>query len=182
MKPPTRPKVTRREVERVVRDYGVSDPVVLVGFRGYYAKMGKDPRGNDRGIYDDALAVLTPTSFRTFNFNTDPSVYRSGIATLAEGVHRYRKGQHGLSRGNPYPALRPATAGEVLPVTRDGQTGTKRGIALNIHRGGVYGTSSEGCQTLPPSDYDEFLREVYAAMDMHGLKTIPYVLTTRVPS
>jgi lysozyme len=175
--PPAKPRITADAVEKIVRQHGVSDQVVLVGMRGYYLNsMGK--RGvNDRGIYDDAIALLTPTAYATFNANTDPSIYSPGIATLLPGVHRYRKGRHGISRGAGYPALRPATKGEVLPVTRDGRAGTATGIALNIHSGGRNSTSSRGCQTIHPSQWPAFQSLVYEEMSRHKQTTVPYILT-----
>ena len=174
--PPAKPRISADAVEKIVRKHGVTDPVVLVGLRGYYARTMGGP-GNDRGLYDDCIAVLSPTVYATFNANTDPSVYSPGIATLLPGVHRYRKGRHGISRGAGYPALRPATKGEALPVTRDGRAGTTTGIALNIHSGGRTSTSSRGCQTLHPSQWPAFQKLVYAEMSRHQQSTIPYILT-----
>ena len=138
--------------------------------------MGPGP-GNDRGIYDDCIALLSPTAYATFNANTDPSIYSPGIATLVPGVHRYRKGRHGISRGAGYPALRPATKGEALPVTRDSQAGVSEGIAINIHRGSLNATSSRGCQTIYPTQWMAFWTLTYAEMARHAQLTIPYVLT-----
>lgn len=177
MLPKSKPRISADEVEKIVRQHGVTDPVVLVGIRGYYLdSMGK-PGVNDRGIYDDCIALLSPTAYATFNANTDPSIYSPGIATLLPGVHRYRKGRHGISRGAGYPALRPATKGEVLPVTRDGRAGTTTGIALNIHSGSRNSTSSRGCQTIHPAQWQAFQKLVYAEMSRHQQSTIPYVLT-----
>jgi hypothetical protein len=168
------PKLSRQDVESLLRAKGVTDKVALVGIRGYYLdSMGK--RGaNDRGMYDDAIFVVSPRRFAAFRANTDPSIYRAGIATLKTGVHRYYKGKHkGL-----YWALR--LVGEQAPVMRDGQTGTKTGIALNIHKGGNRSTGSLGCQTLMPSDWDEFIEMVYDEMDAYGQKQVPYLLVDEV--
>jgi hypothetical protein len=181
-KPPARPRISAEAVEDIVQRHKVEQPVVLVGIRGYYAKTFSDPKkgqtaGNDRGIYDDAIMLLSPTAFATFNANVDPSIFRHGIATLEEGVHPYRKGNHGISRGDGYPALRPATEGERLPVRRDGQSGPKVGVAINIHRGGLNTTSSEGCQTIHPEQWPAFIAMVYGEMDRHGQQVVPYILT-----
>ncbi len=119
---------------------------------------------------------MTPEGVYRYNANTDPSVQRPGIATLQPGVHVYRKGKHGISRGRGYDALRPATAGERLPVTRDGHTGWAWGVAINIHKGSRTRTSSEGCQTVYPDQWAEFIRKTYTFMDEHAQKTVPYVL------
>lgn len=177
MLPKNKPRISADAVEKIVRKHGVTDPVVLVGIRGYYLNSMGKPGVNDRGIYDDCIAVLSPTAYATFNANTDPSVFSPGIASLLPGVHRYRKGRHGISRGAGYPALRPATKGEALPVTRDGRPGTTTGIALNIHSGSRTSTSSRGCQTIHPSQWLAFQTLVYAEMSRHQQSTVPYVLT-----
>lgn len=171
----TRPKLSEQEARSIVAPLNLPVKVILLGIRGYYKRTMGDPNKNDRGIYDDAHFIIAPGFFQSFNANTDPSVFRKGIAVLKPGVHWYRKGNHGISKGPGYPALRPATPGERLPVTRDG-IGDDWGIALNIHRGGFKKTSSEGCQTIPPSQYDSYQKKVYELMDQHKQKTIPYVL------
>jgi lysozyme len=182
--PKTRPRITAQDVEEIARKHGVKDAVAIVGIRGYYLRTLGDPRKNDRGIWDDCIAVISPTAFGAYNGNTDPSFWRKGIASLVEGVHQYRKGKHGISRGNPYPALRPANPSESLPVTRDGQLGRSQGVAINIHRGGSINstsasvTSSLGCQTLPREQWPSFVNLVYGEMDRYGQKVIPYVLTS----
>jgi lysozyme len=183
-KPKTRPRITAQDVEEIARKHGVKDSVAIVGIRGYYLRTLGNPKKNDRGIWDDCIAVISPTAFAAYNGNTDPSFWRKGIASLVEGVHKYRKGRHGISRGNPYPALRPANPSESLPVTRDGQLGRSQGVAINIHRGGSINsvsqsvTSSLGCQTIPREQWPSFIGLVYGEMDRYGQKVIPYVLTT----
>jgi lysozyme len=183
-KPKTRPRITAQDVEEIARKHGVKDSVAIVGIRGYYLRTLGDPKKNDRGIWDDCIAVISPTAFAAYNGNTDPSFWRKGIASLVEGVHKYRKGKHGISRGNPYPALRPANPSESLPVTRDGQLGRSQGVAINIHRGGSINsvsqsvTSSLGCQTIPREQWPSFVNLVYGEMDRYGQKVIPYVLTS----
>jgi lysozyme len=182
--PKTRPRITAQDVEEIARQHGVKDSVAIVGIRGYYLRTLGDPKKNDRGIWDDCIAVISPTAFAAYNGNTDPSFWRKGIASLVEGVHKYRKGRHGISRGNPYPALRPANPSESLPVTRDGQLGRSQGVAINIHRGGSINsvsqsvTSSLGCQTIPREQWPSFIGLVYGEMDRYAQKVIPYVLTS----
>jgi hypothetical protein len=55
-------------------------------------------------------------------------------------------------------------------------------FGINIHRGGVNTTSSEGCQTIPPSQWNGFITIVKEQMKWYGQKTIPYVLTEREES
>ncbi len=176
MLPPSRPQQAKSKTQALLTKARVDDAVALVGIRGYYRDSMGVPCENDRGIYDDAIFLVSPNAYATFNANTDPSVKRQGIAVLKPGVHRYRKGKHGLSKpGGGYPALRPATPGEQLPVNRDGE-GDSMGIAINIHKGGTRTTSSEGCQTIYPSQWESFISLVYSEMDRAGQKTIPYLL------
>lgn len=178
MLPAFRPQLTRPTVEAMLHVAGVKDLVAVLAIRGYCLATMGDPKRNDRGIYDDAIFVVAPTVFGAFNANTDPSVNRAGIASLCLGVHRYRPGNHGLSKpGGGYPAFRPATPGEQLPVTRDGVVNPKPGIAINIHRGSNSTTSSEGCQTIPPAQWDEFYGQLRTALRKHQQETFPYVLT-----
>ena len=177
MLPAARPQQAKSKTQALLTKARVADEVALVGIRGYYRDSMGEVGQNDRGIYDDAIFLISPNAYAAFNANTDPSVKRQGIAVLKPGVHRYRKGKHGLSKpGGGYPALRPANPAEILPVTRDGQ-GDSMGIAINIHKGGYRTTSSEGCQTIYPAQWEAFVSLVYSEMDRAGQKTIPYLLT-----
>lgn len=175
-----RPQITETEARVFLKDEDPEEfyPVFLMGLRGYYKNTMGEIGENDRGIYDDCICLFAPGYFKTFNANTDPSIYRKGIATLKPGVHIYKKGKHGISRpGGGYPALRPATLGEKLPVTRDGQKGDLYGIAINIHKGGIKTTSSEGCQTIHPEQWNDFIDNVYKRMTAAKQSKIPYILT-----
>ena len=180
MVPNSRPQQAKEKtLARVIRA-GIEDRVALVGIRGYYADSMGAKGKNDRGIYDDAIVLLSPSVHATFNANTDPSVYRKGIAVLKTGVHRFRKGNHGISKPDGgYPALRPANAKEELPVERD-KEGDSMGVAINIHRGSYNSTSSAGCQTIYPSQWDGFINLVYSEMNRYNQKTIPYLLTETI--
>ena len=157
-----------------------SRPLVL-GIRGYYLdSMGAKGR-NERGIYDDAIVVVSPTAVAAFNGNTDPSAFRDGVASLIPGVHPYRPGNHGITRpGGGYPAFRPATKNEELPVMRDGQTKPSVGVAINIHRGGTTGTSSLGCQTIHPSQWDAFHALLTLELKRANVKVFDYVLVDEI--
>jgi lysozyme len=175
MVPNSRPQQKKEVTLRLLTKAGVKDSVALVGIRGYYLNSMGEKGKNDRGIYDDAIFLVSPTAYVTFNANTDPSVHRKGIASLKPGVHMYRKGRHGISKGSGYPALRPATKNEALSVWRDDE-GISLGYHINIHRGGNSTTSSLGCQTIPPSQWNSFISLVYDQMDRFSQKTIPYLL------
>jgi len=175
MIPKSRPQQAKEKTLAMLIKAGINDRVALVGVRGYYSKTFP-PAGNQRGVYDDAIILLSPSVHASFNANTDPSVHRKGIATLIPGVYRYKKGRHGISRGPGYPALRPATKEEALPVMRDGDGNETVGYHINIHRGGRNTTSSLGCQTIPPTQWDSFISLVYGEMDRYQQSTIPYLL------
>lgn len=181
--PPSRPGWARERVLAAIALHSGSllpgDKVAVLGVRGYYRDTMGKPGANDRGIYDDAIFLvdLPEGQIRAYNANTDPSVFRSGIATLAPGVHRYRPGNHGISRpGGGYPAFRPATRDEALPVLRDGIPGTSDGIAINIHRGSYNSTSSAGCQTIHPDQWSEFQKSTMKLLAKYAQKTFPYIL------
>jgi lysozyme len=175
MVPNSRPQQPKEKTLAMVIKARIEDLVCLVGIRGYYAETFA-PSGNNRNIYDDAIILLSPSVHATFNANTDPSIYKKGIAVLKTGVHRFRKGNHGISKPDGgYPALRPANSKEELPVTRDG-IGDDMGIAINIHKGSYKSTSSEGCQTIYPAQWNGFINLVYSEMSRYNQKTIPYLL------
>jgi lysozyme len=136
MVPSSRPQQAKEKTLAMVIKARIEDRVALVGIRGYYADSMGVKGKNDRNLYDDAIILLSPSCHATFNANTDPSIFKKGIASLLPGVHRYKKGKHGISKpGGGYPALRPATPNETLPVFRDSE-GESLGIAINIHKGG----------------------------------------------
>ena len=171
--------MTAEKVRRLLKEAGAPSQyaVAILAVRGYFRRTMGNPNGNDRGIYDDAIFLVSPSEVKSYNANTDPSVFRKGIATLVPGIHLYRKGNHGISKpGGGYPAFRPATAREELPVTRDRETNPRPGVAINIHRGSRTSTSSEGCQTIHPDHWAEFQERAYRLMDQFGQKVIPYVL------
>lgn len=186
--PWSKPKATRERVIAAARRQWHLDqrkqqtqralPELFVcGVRGYYRDTMGQPGVNDRNLYDDALFVVGPDTFAGFHGNTDPSPFRPGVATLIPGCYPYRPGMHGISKGNGYPAFRPATHGERLPVTRDGSDEITTGVALNIHRGGWKNTSSLGCQTIHPAEWTAFHALLHHALKNTQLKRFWYILT-----
>lgn len=186
--PASRPQATVSQLLRAAENsWGrtlSTDPLpkfFVFAFRGYYLKSMGNPNTNDIGIYDDAVFVVGPDTFKSFNANTDPSRNRNGMATLLPGWHKYRPGNHGISRpGGGYPAFRPANPREELPVRRFGYPMSphpRAGVAINIHSGGDGGTSSEGCQTIPPSQWIAFQALVMSELRKHSLKEFWYGLT-----
>ena len=197
-RPAARPQISQAELEAKIEALKINRkkyPLLVVGARGYYKDTMGKPGVNDRGDYDDALFVLAPGVFRAFNGNTDPSAeFRTGLASLVPGV--YYAHRIDMHRGS-YLALCQRT-GEVV-VHRDGTESYKAGtthpeygeclgngrwkgwFGINIHRGGDGTTSSLGCQTLPPEQWDEFFALVKGKATMFfgsdwRSQTIPYIL------
>lgn len=160
--PNGRPSSTRQQIVKLTNNY--SGYPYIVGLRGYFKELGR-PNKNDRGLYDDAIFFVTANEMFAFNANTDPGWYgynsdpdtRAGVATLKEGTWEYVIGMH-----------RGSTVHEALiqhgnfTVYRDGNKTSGKKIedtgrfGINLHRGGSKSTSSAGCQTIPPSQWNEF--------------------------
>lgn len=147
-------------------------PHTIVGIRGFFSSIG--PTGqNDRNIYDDAIILRVPSLniFTTFNGNTDPSRVHKGFGTKAQtkGMAVLKTGFWSVYRFDKHNGSQPheaicQRAGKV-DVMRDGDppypdTGN---LGINIHRGGFTKTSSLGCQTIPPEQWDEFYNQASTA-------------------
>ena len=164
--PNSRPRLSSTELRTLIAPFDLDRdkyPLLIVGIRGYYLRTLGDPTTNDRNIYDDALFIDTPNVSASFNGNTDPSLFRKGTGTkpTTKGIARLKPGLYfshsfGLHRGK-YLALVQRMA--EVTVIRDGDpeyedTGY---FGLNIHKGSYNSTSSLGCQTIFPSQYESFI-------------------------
>lgn len=154
------------------------EKVNVIGVRGYYLDtMGKSGE-NDRGIYDDACFIIAPDTFLSYNFNTDPSSYKQGRATLEDPqIVLYKPGYHGYGRKSGHMAFRQASS---VVVRRDGDKGNGKRIEpglfsdkttakfwINLHKGGQGTTSSAGCQTVPASQWDSFYSTMRMLLKRH---------------
>ena len=175
--PKSRPQQKRAITENLLRKAGIQEvkKAYLVGGRGYYMDTMGEPGKNDRGIYDDAIILISPEAHVTFNANTDPSAFRKGIASLKAGLWKYKIGIHGLSKP---PEKRYEALVQAAPVTvvRDGQGDDTGWFGINIHKGGYNSTSSLGCQTIFPDQWAAFLALVKQEMKRNGQKEIDYLL------
>jgi lysozyme len=186
---PEKPRLNGSELRALIAPYAIDRvkyPLVVVGIRGYYKHSMGAPNVNDRGIYDDAIFIDSAQATVAYNGNTDPSAYRLGMGTGArKGIASLNPGawfvhKFDLHKGK-YLALC-QRAGDVT-VTRDGTPPyTETGhFGINIHRGGYNTTSSEGCQTIHPSQWDSFIglaedqARRYSGSSWKNL-VIPYVL------
>lgn len=177
--PTERPQVTREMVEAWVRPHGPMPKFGIVGRRGYYRDAMGEVGENDCGIYDDSLTVVTPQAVVSFNANTDPSREYPGVAVLQPGFYVYRMGIHGLTKPKErrYEAL---VQGGSVAIVRHGETTKYHGwFGINIHRGSTTGTSSEGCQTIVPAQWLEFLELVRSTLERAQVQHIYYILTQR---
>ena len=64
MVPNSRPQQAKEKTLAMVIKAGIEDRVALVGIRGYYSETFA-PSGNQRGIYDDAIILLSPSVLAT---------------------------------------------------------------------------------------------------------------------
>lgn len=177
--PASRPQLTRERAVALLAAHGVSVSAApaLLGMRGYYRDTMGVPGVQERGIYDDAMAVVAPSTFCAFNANVDPSRTGGRLAVLQPGVYRYREGWH-----------HPGTVAEYRCLVQDGPVTVRRdnGVVesgefyIHIHRGGFTTTSSEGCQTIHPDQWDEFFTLARLVMEQADVTAIPYVLVEAV--
>ena len=173
--PAERPHIDRPTAVKLLTQHGVgvSTSPALLGLRGYYKRTMGDPTANDRGIYDDAIVLVSPGRFLAFNGNTDPSKHQPGIATLALGTWSFKWGTHHPGTPGAYKCL--VQAGP-FTVERDGGVRETGEFYIHLHRGGLAGRSSLGCQTIPPSQWDEFVAATEQVMLAAGVTRIPYCL------
>ena len=168
--PKIRPAPPRDIFTDELLKHNIRDAVVLIGKRGWYSEGD-----NERGIYDDAIFFHSPSGVMVFNANTDPTRYGfnssvgKGMASLKPGVWRYKVGQH--------KEIRPALV-QAAPVTvkRDGGKEETGYFGINIHPGSYNSTSSEGCQTIWPDQWQSFINLVVGELKRYQQQIACYLL------
>lgn len=173
--PATRPRLSREDSLARLAAAGVMripQEVVVMALRGYYQDATSS---NQRGIYDDAMVIFGSDHYSTYNANVDPSVFRTHIAKLKPGVYEYQIGIHGLSKSKARQYQAYVQASEVT-VIRDGEGEDTGWFGINLHRGGDSGTSSLGCQTIPPVQWTAFNATLKDQLARRGQATFRYVL------
>lgn len=179
MKPRNLPNINRVELITLLQTHCPTfqfNKFVVVGLRGYYKNSMGVPGENDRSIYDDAIVLLTENELHNFNGNCDPSKFETGMAKLKAGIWPVYK--FALHRGK-YLALC-QRAGQVT-VHRDEKDDDTGMFGINIHKGGFTSTSSLGCQTIYPTQWDRFIGTAQRiCLSLWGEKykshTITYIL------
>jgi hypothetical protein len=198
--PPSRPRMSSAELQEHLAPLNIDRekyPILSVWFRGYYRDSMGRPGVNDRSIFDDAAALVSPNAFLMCNGNVDPTAARgavTGRASLKPGFWPMWKLD--LHRGK-YLALCQRAAECV--VFRDNTEGFKAGsvhakygtclgggfwrgwFGINGHGATATYTSSEGCLTIPRPQWEGYIALTEAEARRHwGAKwrsgVIPSVL------
>lgn len=185
--PPAKPKAT---VEKVLSVAGEAwrrangnaplPAVFVLAVRSYYSRTIA-PEGNNLNAYDDAFFIVTPAGVTPWNGNTDPGRYGFNnsagkyMARLMPGCWWFRSLIH---RGKYQAFGQGENLVTVERVKQDGNVArTETGcFGINLHLGGVNGTSSEGCCTLPPEQWEDFRKRLNQALALAKLKRFAFVL------
>lgn len=186
--PKSKPKASRdlviaKATEAWAKEHGTAplpDRFVFA-VRTYFSETIA-PSGPNINAYDDAFFIVTPDGMTSWNGNTDPSRYglrpEGGrfMARLKPGcwwfkplIHRGKYQAFGQG-DNPVTVERIKKDGTIAK-TETGEYG------INLHLGGVNGTSSEGCCTLPPEQWSDFRRTLNEVLHLAGLKRFSFILT-----
>lgn len=185
--PKSKPKASRdlviRKATEAWADKHGTSPLperFVLAVRGYYSETIGEP-GNDISVYDDALFIVTPTTMTAWNGNTDPSRYGWNphadkfMARLKPGCWWFRPLIHrakyqAFGQGGDLVTVERVKKDGTVAVTESGEFG------INLHLGGVNGTSSEGCCTLPPEQWSDFRRTLNETLHLAGLKRFSFIL------
>jgi lysozyme len=175
---------------------GSLPPLFAWSCRGYYGDTFA-PAGNNIGINDDAIGVISDQVDYRVQANVDPSRSRTGVSALkAPQVIWYRPGWHGFASVHGHPAFRQDSS---VVVKRTGTESWKKGAKhknfgvclgngywtdagfdskfwTNLHRQTGSGTSSLGCQTIPAATWKAFHSVTSAELKRLNLERFPCIL------
>lgn len=175
-----RPNLTKTDALKKIAaaGIGVFSGIFVLAIRGYFKDTMGQPGVNDINIYDDAMFIIGPNLFKSYNGNTDPSKHKPGIATLvAPQVVYFKPGMHGISGPAPDMAFRQDSN---VTVAREGEAhitdSPKNRFWIDLHRGGYSTTSSLGCQTVHPDQWVEFRETGFTALHELNQSRMPYIL------
>lgn len=197
---PGRPKLYRSAALSLLNKYGAKGKIRVLAVRGYYLEKGQ-AGSNDRSIWDDAFFIVGPSGeYLAFNGNTDPNGYRpghgtgedvKGMATLKVGLWKYTIGTHrnlypaGV-QAKPFTVLRDADAyvsKEKTVMVKGRAYYEETGyFGINNHPGAGSDinargqTSSLGCQTIFPPQWQEYIGTIVELMKKHNVSTYDYAL------
>ncbi len=171
--PKDRPTLSASEEEEYWKYSHRNSGFILIGRRAYFPP--ESVTGGPRGTYLDAIFVSDRKTCTGFNANTVPSLARIGVATLLPGLWLYTLGIHNRSKPieSQYPAL---VQEDKVQVQRGRRTFQEGFFGINIHRGDYGGTASEGCQTIHPDQWPEFMGLVGKMSKLYVQRVIPYLL------
>lgn len=191
MKPSSKPKAYRKKVEEAALKAWKADGKKAEDFpakyvfavRGYYRDTMGKPGVNDTGIYDDAIFIVTPDHFSSWNANTDPSRYgwNAGagkyMARLKPGVWSFKRLKHKINSPKGYMAFGQGSSPVTVErIKQDGTVAfTETGeFGINLHCGGDGSTTSAGCSTVPPVQWTSFDKTLAPIV---GKERFDYILT-----
>lgn len=152
----------------------------VLAVRGYYSQTIGEP-GNDLNAYDDALFIVTPDGMTSWNANVDPTRYGWNdnadkyMARLKPGCWWFKPLVH---RGRYQAFGQGENLVTVERVRKDGSVAKVEvgEFGINLHLGGVNGTSSEGCLTLPPEQWNGFRRALNSLLELAGMERFALIL------
>jgi lysozyme len=184
--PPKKPEIALKEIQKLMKRKGYDEIVApttpyCVAIRGYYLDTMGVKGKNDLNMFDDMVAWVWPSGIATFNFNTDPTRFGynknagKNMAQLVPGIYRFVKRKH----KNQYAAF--GQGGNMVAVYRRDSSGkittVEEGLfGINIHKAGATTTSSEGCLTVPISQWDQFKTLGYSLLERNSTQGFPFVL------